>query len=117
MAAVDERFGEVDLPARMKISCDRGEDLVEHALALPLLKPTEARRVRRVATRHVRPRRTGAKHPEDPVQNVARIAPRSTALFSRSLPLWPRHELPNRLPLLVLQVHPKGTNIFHGPWK
>ena len=105
MGAVDERFGEVDFAALVKVSRERGEDPIEHALALPLLKASKASRVWWVATGHVRPRSSGAKHPEDPVQDVARITPRPTALRSGPLSLGSGNELLDRLPLLVLQIH------------
>jgi hypothetical protein len=47
MAAVDERFGEIDFAALVQVASERGEDSIEHAFALPLLEPPEARRVRR----------------------------------------------------------------------
>ena len=105
MAAVDERFGEVDLAALVKVSRQRGEDPIEHAFALPFLEASKARRVRRIATGHVRPRSSGAQHPEDAVQDISWIAPRPTALRRRAFALGAGNEPLDRLPLLVLQIH------------
>ena len=69
-----------------------------------------AGRVRWVPRRHVCPRCSGPKHPEDAVQDVARVAPRPTALPRRSLQLGAGYEVANRLPLLVGQVHPPLQN-------
>lgn len=117
MAAVDERLGEIDLASFVQVSRERSEDPIEHAFALPLLESLEARRVRRIPTWHVGPRRAGAQHPENAVQHVARVAPRPPAFLGRAGELGPGHELLDRLPLRVGQIHPDGTNIFFARWK
>lgn len=117
MAAVDERLGEVDLAALVQVTSERGEDPIENSFALPLLETLEARRVRRIPTRHVGPRCAGPQHPEDPVKNVARISPRTPALLRCAFVLGSRHELLDRVPLLVCQIHPEGTNTFCARWK
>ena len=55
------------------------EHAPECACAYPALKAAMAGLIGRIAIRQVFPRRAGAKDPEDAVQHVARIAPRSTA--------------------------------------
>src|SRR5580704_1018979 len=105
MATVDEGFGQVDLAAVVEIARDGGQDLVQHALALPLLKAAVARRIRWVSPGHVRPGRARSEHPKDPVQDVTRIAPRASSLRGRALALRPRNQLPNRFPLRIRQVH------------
>lgn len=117
MAAVDECFREVELASLVQIFRNRSEYLIENALPLPLLKPSMARRVRRVPTWHVGPRRAGPQHPQDSVKNVARIAPGTSPLSRRALPLRPGNELPDGRPLLVLEVHLEGTNTFLAGWK
>lgn len=105
MGAVDERFGQVELAALVKVSRESGESPVQNALALPLLEAVMARLIRRVATRQVCPWRTGAQDPQDPVEHVPRIPPRSPSACRRPLPLWLGDTAPNRLPLLVGEIH------------
>ena len=52
------RLRQVDLSALQKVFGQRGQDPVEHALALPLREAIVAVLVRRVTPRQVRPRRS-----------------------------------------------------------
>jgi hypothetical protein len=105
MRAVDERFGQVNLPALVKVSRESGENAVQNILALPLLQAVMARLIRRIAARQIRPRCSGPKDPQDPVEHVSWIPPRSSAAYRRPVPLRLRNAAPNRLPLLVGEIH------------
>lgn len=104
MAAVDEGFAQVQFASSDQIVGEFLQHAFEHARLHPSLEPTEARRVRRVASRHVAPGRTGPKHPQDAVENIARISPRATATVVANLRL--RQQLLDSSPLLIGQVHP-----------
>lgn len=105
MGAVDERFGQVELPSLMEISRYRAEDSIEHAFAFPLLKASMTRLVGRVPAWQVGPRRAGTQDPEDAVENVTRISPRPSPSRRRSLSFRAGNERLDRIPLLVRQVH------------
>jgi hypothetical protein len=105
VGAVDEGFGQVDLAVLLKVSGESGQDGVQNAAALPLLEAVVARLIRRVAAREIRPRRSRAKDPQDPVEHVPGIPPRSSATGRRALPLWLGDAASNRLPLLVGEIH------------
>ncbi len=77
---------------------------LERSVAAPLLKPAVARLVGRVSfAREILPSRTAAKDPQNAVQDVARILPRtpSPVLASSRLPNQRCHERP----LLFGQAH------------
>jgi hypothetical protein len=112
VGAVDEGLGQIEFAALGEISRERGEHLIEDALALPPLKAPMTRLVGRIARRHVGPRGTGSQHPKDAVENVARIAPRSPSLFARSQSLAARDQTSNDFPLLVGEIHVQLQNRF-----
>ena len=66
----------------MEIGGERLEDAPERPLADPALEPPMARLIGRIAIREVLPGRAGAKDPEDAVQDIAGIAPRSPAAIA-----------------------------------
>ena len=105
MGAVDEGFAQVDLAALPKILDQRGQDSIEDALPLPLLKAIVARLIRRVAAWKIRPGRARTQYPKDPVEHVSRIPPRAPSACRRSVPLWLGDTAPNCLPLLVGEIH------------
>jgi len=117
VAAVDESFGEIEFPTIVEVTSDRRENSVEHALTLPFLKTPVARGVRRVPSREIGPRCSGAQDPKDSVKDISRIAPRSPSLLGRPLALRTGNEPLNSRPLLVGEVHPEGTNTFVARWK
>jgi hypothetical protein len=63
----------------VEIHGERLEDLPQGAAVDPGLKAAVTGLIRRVAGRQILPRGAGPEDPEDPVQHIARIAPRSTA--------------------------------------
>jgi hypothetical protein len=63
----------------VEIRGERLEDASERAGADPALKAAMAGLIRRIAVRQILPGRAGAKDPEDAVQHIPRIAPRSPA--------------------------------------
>ncbi len=115
MAAVDECFGDVDLAPLVEVARERSEYPIEHTFAFPFLEATKACRVRRISSGHVCPRRAGAEHPQNAVQNITRIAPRSPTFRCCAAPLGSRNELLDRLPLLVLEVHPRRYKHLFRP--
>ena len=76
---VDEGFTEIDLAAVAEILGEPLQESIETAGSMPLLKPSVAGLVRRVATRQIVPRRPGAEDPEHTVEHRARIGPRPAA--------------------------------------
>jgi hypothetical protein len=82
------------------------KDLLQRAVAHPALKSTVTRLVRRIARRKIFPRRSGAKDPQDAVQNVPRIPKRPSpdALLDR---LFLREKWLKYSPLLFGEVHIK----------
>jgi hypothetical protein len=103
VCAVDERLAEIQASARYKIIRESLQYVLQHAVFAPALKAAEAGRVRGVARRHVGPRSAGAKHPEDAVEHVARVAPWTTATVVSNLGLGKKRL--DRGPLLVPQIH------------
>lgn len=108
MSAVDEGLAEVDLSDVSKVLSERGQHGVEDPLALPLLKPVVAGLIRRVPPGHVRPRRTCAEDPEDPVEHVARIPPWPTPARGCPHLFRIRDVLANVSPLLLGEIHRQG---------
>lgn len=103
MGSVDERFGEVELSPLDKVVGKCLQDMLEHSVIHPALEAPEACRVRRVAIRHVRPRRARAQDPQNTVEHIARISPRSTASVFAHVRLG--KELLDCCPLLIGEVH------------
>jgi hypothetical protein len=99
---VDEGFGEIDLAAVPQVRRQALEQTIESATALPELKPSMARLVRRIARRQVGPRGAGAEDPQHAVEHRARIGPRSTATVGATAGTKRRFE---NGPLGVSQIH------------
>jgi hypothetical protein len=76
---IDKGFGQIDLSAVSKIRREALEQAIEAATALPELKSTVTRLIRRVARGQVGPGRAGAQDPEHAVEHRARIGPRPPA--------------------------------------
>ena len=103
MRAIDEGFAQVESPALDKVIAERLQNLLKDTVLDPHLEAAEARGVRRIARRHVGPRRASAVDPKNPVEHIARVAPRSAATVFANFGLWQK-----RLddgPLLISQVH------------
>lgn len=114
MGPVDESFRQVQLSATTQVLGERSKDLFESAVADPTLKPTVAGLVRRVAPWQVRPRRTRAKDPEHTIEDISRIAVRTTTsvLVER---LFLREKRLDQSPLLFGEVHIKVRSDFDPP--
>jgi hypothetical protein len=101
--AVDECFAQVELASLDEVVCQCLQRALQHTVLHPTLVASEACRVRRIAIGHVGPRCASAQDPNDAVEHVARIAPRSTATVVTHFRLGQQ-----RLdcgPLLVGEVH------------
>ena len=72
---IDEGFGQIDLAAVSKIRGEALEQAIEPATALPELKSTVTRLIRRVARGQIGPGRAGTQDPEHAVEHRARIGP------------------------------------------
>lgn len=114
MGPVDESLSQVQLSATTQVLGEGSKDLLKCAVADPALKPTVAGLVRRVAPRQVRPRSTGAKHPEHAIEDISRIAVRTaTAVLVKCLFL--REKRLDQSPLLFGEVHIKVRSDFDPP--
>ena len=87
----------------MEIRGERLEHALERAPLDPGLEPPVTGLIRRIAVGEILPRRAGAEDPQDPVEHVPRIAPRSPALVAAQA--WFRQEWREDRPLRVGQVH------------
>ena len=90
---------------------------IENAVLIPLRKPAMAGRIGRILVRHLRPLCAGTQNPQHPIENVARVAPRSTAFFARANLFRLGNVRSNDLPLLVGDVHDQPTNTSSDEWK
>jgi hypothetical protein len=103
VSAVDEGFAQVELASRDEIVGERLQNLVQSLRFAPILKATVACRRRRISVRQIGPRRTSAQHPENAVEHVAWITPRTTATVIANL--WLGKKRLDCSPLLVGQIH------------
>ena len=87
----------------MEIYGERLEDAPERAFADPALKAAMACLIGRIAIRQVFPGCAGTEDPEDAVQHIPRIAPRSPASIAADSRL--REERRQNGPLRVSEVH------------
>ncbi len=96
------------MAARLEVPGERFEQPFHRAALHPVLKPTMARLVGRVALREILPRRPRAQDPENAVQDIAGIAPRPAPAILPDSGLGQQRR--EDRPLLLGQVHghPKG---------
>ncbi|TPW00988.1 MAG: hypothetical protein FD124_3827 [Alphaproteobacteria bacterium] len=87
----------------MQILREGMHDPLEDAVVDPPLKATMTRLVRRIPVGQILPRRARAKDPQDPIQHIARIAPRPSPSIATQARL--RQERREDRPLGVGQVH------------
>jgi hypothetical protein len=111
---VDESFRQIQLSATTQVLGKRSKDLLDSTVTDPALKPSVARLVRRIAPRQVRPRRARAKDPEHAIEDISRIAVRTTTpvLVER---LFLGEKRLNQSPLLFGEVHIKVRSAFDPP--
>ena len=74
---VDEGLTEIDFAAVAEVFREALQQAVEAPGALPELKAAMTRLIGRIAPRQIVPGRAGAQHPQHPVEDGARIAPRT----------------------------------------
>ena len=87
----------------MEIPGERPQYPPEGAAVNPPLKPAMTRLIRGIAVGEVFPRRAGAENPQNPVQDVARVAPRASAPIAAQAGLG--QERRENRPLGVSEVH------------
>ena len=75
-AFVHGALHQVNLAAALHLPRKGLQQRVHHVGPAPLLEPAVARLVQRMLVRHLRPRRTRAKDPQDPIQDLPRFPPR-----------------------------------------
>ena len=115
MGAIDERLGEIDLPAVPKVLSESSEHPLEDPVLDPFLESAVAGRGRGIAPGEVSPRRAGSEHPQHAIHDISRVTPRPTALWRSpsSLTAW---EAPlDLVPLLVGEVHPDVRSWIDRP--
>ncbi len=101
----------------MEIGSERLENAPERPFADPALKPAMTRLIGRIAIRQVLPGRAGAKDPEDAVQHIPRIAPRTSTSIATNARI--RQERRQDGPLRVSEVHAveyDGQYSYVSPW-
>jgi hypothetical protein len=103
VSAVDERLAQVELASRDEIIGERLQHFVQSLRFAPILKATVACRRRRIAVRQVGPRSSSAQHPQNAVEYVAWVTPRTTATVIANL--WLGKKRLDCSPLLVGQIH------------
>ena len=99
------------------MQCQGMQYPIENAVLIPLRKPAMAGRIGRILVWHLRPLCAGTQNPQHPIENVARVAPRSTAFFARANLFRLGNVRSNDLPLLVGEVHDQPTNTSSDEWK
>jgi hypothetical protein len=105
VGGVDEGFGEIDFAAIAEIGRQPFEEAIEPPTALPLLKATVTRLVRRVARREIGPGRAGPQDPQHTVEDGARVGPRAPASIGTAARTKRRLK---HGPLGVGQIHTVG---------
>ena len=103
MGAINECLAQIESAARNKVIAQCLQNPLQNAVLDPSLEAAKARRVRRVTSRHVRPRRARSMDPQDAVEYIARVAPRATAPVLAHLGF--RQQWLDDGPLLIGQVH------------
>ena len=101
----------------MQVGRQRLEHLAQRPVVHPPLKAAMTRLIRRVPLGQIFPGRAGAQDPEDPIQHVARIAPRPATPIA-SPPRLRKQGFENG-PLRVSEVHAAeydgDRNFVHQP--
>jgi len=100
---VDEALGQIEFAAVAQVRRQRVQDLRDHPAAHPVLEPAMARRGRRIPIGHILPGRAGAQHPQDPVEDLAIVAPRPPPSIGSTMRL--RNQRFENAPLFVLEYH------------
>lgn len=103
MGAVNECFSQVELAAFNEVIRECLQNVLQHSVCYPALEAPKARRIRGIPAGHVRPRGASPKDPQNAIEYIARIAPRSpTPVVSY---LWYGEKLRDGCPLLIGEVH------------
>src|SRR5829696_5652812 len=101
-ARVDEGLAEIEFPSIAEVLRQPREQSPEHPRALPRLKSSMTRLVRRIAPRQVVPGRSRAEHPQHAIHHPARVLPGTTPAIGPTTRPKDRFE---DLPLGVGEVH------------
>ena len=114
---VDEGLTQINFAAVAEVFSETLQQPIKAAAALPLLKAPVARLVGRIARREIVPRRAGPQHPEDAVQDRARVAEWPPTTVGTTARMEERFE---HRPLSVGEVHAveyddELTSISRGP--
>ncbi len=117
MGTVDVSFREVDFAFSVQMQRQGVQNLVENAVVIPLREPSMTGGIGGIFAWHLGPLRTSAQDPKHPIENVARVSPRSTAFLARTNLFRLGNVRSNDLPLLVSEVHVPPTNTSSGEWK
>jgi hypothetical protein len=105
VGAVDEGLRQVYFSSLTQIFRERAQQTLEHAVLDPLLEPSVAGLIRRVASRHVCPWRSRPQHPHHTVEDRAGCFVRTPARGPRRSTLFGRQVRFDDLPLLVGEIH------------
>lgn len=114
MGPVDESFRQVQLSTTTQVLSERSKDPFDSAVSDPTLKPTVAGLVRRVAPWQVPPRGTRAKDPKHAIEDVSRIAVRTTTTVLVERLFLGENRL-DQSPLLFGEVHIKVRSEIDPP--
>jgi hypothetical protein len=106
VGSIDECFCQINLASLVKILRQRSQQLLEDAVAHPLLISTVTRLVRRESSGQVCPRGARAEHPQHRVDDRSGVLKRATTLPTWRLQFFGRDVLPYHLPLLIRELHP-----------
>ena len=79
---------------------------MQHAFVGPLLKPAVACLIRRVSPWRVGPRCARAQDPQHAIEHIAWIPIGPSTLLADPPSLAAREARPDRIPLLIREVHP-----------
>jgi hypothetical protein len=102
VSPVDECLRQVEFPPISQILGERSENFHEHPIADPFLESAVAGLIRRIFAGQRTPRRARPQHPEDAVEYVACINPRSSLAVATT---DARNQRRDDLPLLVGDFH------------
>jgi hypothetical protein len=105
VGAVDEGLRQVYFSSLTQIFCKRAQQTLEHAVLDPLLEPSVAGLICRVASRHIRPWRSRPQYPHHTVEDGARCFVRTPASRPRRSTLFGRQVRFDDLPLFVGEIH------------
>ena len=102
MGPVDKCLSQIEFPPISQILSERSENLYEHPIADPFLEPTVAGLIRRIFAWQRTPGRPRPQHPENAVEYIACLNPRSSLAVTTARA---RNQRRDDLPLLIGEFH------------